>query len=371
MDPTTDQIDDTIFNQTREQNLEAEDVEDADSALGGDAFSTTTSLSESIYNYRKEHGRTYHAYKDGQYVFPNDDREADRLDFNAPSDLQHHMFNLTYNTLHLAPLENPKNALDIGTGTGIWAVDFADQYPECQVVGIDLSPGQPSFIPPNLRFIIDDAEDEWVYPDQKFDYIHLRLMAGCFADPIKVIRQAFEHLAPGGYIEFQDYGLPLKCADGTLDNTHLKRWGELLCEAARALGRPMGTDVSAYYRKWLEDIGFVDIEERHFMWPSNAWPKDPYMKELGRWNQVNILDGLEGFCLALLTRGLGWRKEEVDVFVANVSNDIKDKKIHGYYPMPVAWGRKPFDNERRSQVQQAAPSASGSDNTAVPPGTAL
>ncbi|TKX23310.1 methyltransferase domain-containing protein 31 [Elsinoe australis] len=369
MDPNTEEIDETIFNRTGEQNLEAEEFDDGDSALGSDAFSTTTSLSESVYNYRKEHGRTYHAYKDGQYVFPNDDREADRLD------LQHHMFNLTYNCLHLAPLQNPKNALDIGTGTGIWAVDFADQYPDCQVLGIDLSPGQPSFIPPNLRFIIDDAEDEWVYPDTQFDYIHLRLMAGCFVDPMKVVRQAYEHLAPGGYIEFQDYGLPLKCADGTLDGTHLKRWGELLCQAAANLGRPMGTDVSAHYRKWMEDIGFVDIEERHFMWPSNAWPKDPYMKELGRWNQVNILDGLEGFCLALLIRGLGWRKEEVDVFVAQVTNDIKDKRIHGYYPMPVAYGRKPFDGERRSQPSssgaQTASSEQPSEATSVPPGTAI
>jgi len=34
------------------------------------------------------------------------------------------MFNLTYGRLHLAPLREPKNALDIGTGTGIWAIDF-------------------------------------------------------------------------------------------------------------------------------------------------------------------------------------------------------------------------------------------------------
>lgn len=136
--------------------------------------------------------------------------------------------------------------------------------------------------------------------------------------------------------------MPLKCMDETLNGTNLEKWGILLCEAARALGRPMGSDVSDNYRQWMESIGFVDIEERHFMWPSNGWPKDPYMKELGRWNQVNILDGLEGFCLALLTRGLGWKKEEVDIFVAQVSSDIKDKKIHGYYPMPVFWGRKPF-----------------------------
>jgi len=154
-------------------------------------------------------------------------------------------------------------------------------------------------------------------------------------------------MVPGGYIEFQDYGLPLKCADDTLDGTSLQRWGYLLCEAARKLGRPMGTDASGRYREWMAQAGFVDIEERHYMWPSNGWPKDPYMKELGRWNQVNILDGLEGFCLALLTRGLGWRKEEVDIFVAKVSADIKDRRIHGYYPMPVYWGRKPYPGEVR------------------------
>ncbi|KAG9680604.1 S-adenosyl-L-methionine-dependent methyltransferase, partial [Aureobasidium melanogenum] len=276
------------LNHAREQTLEADSLSDNDSALGDDTQSTTTSLSESIYNYRQEHGRTYHSYKDGQYVFPNDEREQDRLD------LQHHMCNLTYRRLHLAPLEKPRHALDIGTGTGIWAMDFADQYPECQVIGIDLSPSQPTFVPPNLKYIIDDAEELWV------------------------------------------------SVDNTLDGTSLEKWGILMCEAARKLGRPMGTEVSEKYRKWMEAAGFVNIEEQHFMWPSNAWPKDKYMKELGNWNMINILEGLEGFCLALMTRGLGWTKEEVDVFVAKVSADVKNRGIHAYYPMPVVWGRKPL-----------------------------
>lgn len=116
-----------------------------------------------------------------------------------------------------------------------------------------------------------------------------------------------------------------------------------MCEAARALGRPMGSDVSDHYVTWMREAGFVDVEQRMFMWPINAWPKDPYMKQLGRWNQLNCTDGLEGFCLALLTRGLGWRKEEVDVFVAKVRADFRNKKIHGYFPMPVTYGRKPLD----------------------------
>ncbi|KAI7266108.1 S-adenosyl-L-methionine-dependent methyltransferase, partial [Hortaea werneckii] len=278
-----------------EQHLEAEDPGDSDSAIGSDVESGSTSLSESIYNYRREHGRTYHAYKDGKYIFPNDEREADRLD------LQHHIFRLTFgNRLFFAPLQNPKHCLDVGTGTGIWAEEFAEDFPFCQVIGIDLSPGQPTLVPPNLKFMIDDAEDLWLYAEP-FDFIHARLMAGCFADWPSFFRQAYQNLEPGGWLEVQDYGLPVKSSDGTHIGTDLHRWGQLLCEASMKLGRPLGSDCSDYYVQWMQDAGFVDIQVRMFMWPSCGWPKDPYMKEIGRWNQVNILDGLEGFCLALLT----------------------------------------------------------------------
>ncbi|KAK5108218.1 hypothetical protein LTR62_008674 [Meristemomyces frigidus] len=304
-----------------EQELEPED--DDDSAIGSDTQSLTTTLT----------------YKDGKYIFPNDEREADRLD------LQHHLFQITFgNRLYFAPLGPVRRAIDIGTGTGIWAVDFADAHPEAEVIGVDLSPGQPTLVPPNLKFIIDDAEDLWIY-DQTFDYIHARLMAGCFADWPGFFRQAYQNLEPGGWLELQDYGLPVKSADNTHLGTDLHRWGELLCHAARNLGRPMGSDASENYETWMRAAGFVDIEQRMFMWPSNSWPRDPYMKELGRWNQVNILEGLEGFCLALLTRGLGWTKMEVDVFVARVGRDLKDRRIHAYFPMPVTFGRKPFPGE--------------------------
>lgn len=57
-----------------------EDPEETDSTLGSDASSSTASLSSSILAYRRENGRTYHAYKDGKYVVPNDEAENDRLE---------------------------------------------------------------------------------------------------------------------------------------------------------------------------------------------------------------------------------------------------------------------------------------------------
>lgn len=85
--------------------------------------------------------------------------------------------------LFLAPIsDKPQRALDVGTGTGIWAMDFADAYPDCQVIGTDLSPTQPKEVPPNLQFEIDDACSPWVYTAESFDFIHMRGMYGCVAD---------------------------------------------------------------------------------------------------------------------------------------------------------------------------------------------
>ena len=66
--------------------------------------------------------------------------ELDRLDLK-----NHIMMLLCDNHLHLAPLVKPEKVLDIGTGTGIWAIQMGDQYPESTVIGTDLSPVQPSW----------------------------------------------------------------------------------------------------------------------------------------------------------------------------------------------------------------------------------
>lgn len=171
--------------------LDAEDdAYENDSSLGDDdTHSITTSLSSNILRFRGENGRTYHSYKEGKYLFPNDEPENDRLD------LQHHLFQLTFSgALFTAPIPKGKTlhrVLDVGTGTGIWAIDFADEHPESQVFGIDLSPIQPAMVPPNVTFQVDDLEEPWTFT-QKFDFIYSRMMCGAFADFDNFFRQSFE-----------------------------------------------------------------------------------------------------------------------------------------------------------------------------------
>lgn len=69
---------------------------------------------------------------------PNDDQELDRLD------MHHHISLLMLDDkLSIAPINKPQRVLDVGTGTGIWAIDFADANESSFVIGTDLSAVQP------------------------------------------------------------------------------------------------------------------------------------------------------------------------------------------------------------------------------------
>lgn len=121
-------------------DIEADTAASIDSAISDtSSTSLTASLSSSVKDYVFENGRRYHKYREGQYLFPNDETEQDRLD------MVHHIFLLILGgKLASAPIpESPQRILDIGTGTGIWAIDMADEFPSAQVIGNDLSPIQP------------------------------------------------------------------------------------------------------------------------------------------------------------------------------------------------------------------------------------
>lgn len=62
-----------------------------------------------------------------------------------------------------------------------------------QVLGNDLSPIQPRWVPPNVRFEVDDVEDDWTY-NQPFDFIHCRMMGNAIHDWPKLHRQCFEYV---------------------------------------------------------------------------------------------------------------------------------------------------------------------------------
>ncbi|RMJ09508.1 hypothetical protein CDV36_010849 [Fusarium kuroshium] len=318
-----------------------DDLGDTDSSYSNFISSTSeqTSLTSSILNYKYENGRRYHAFREGTYLVPNDEEEQDRMD------LVHHLYCMALGgELYLAPIsENPQRVLDLGTGTGIWAIDFADQFPSAEVIGTDLSPIQPAWTPTNCAFEVDDYESEWSY-HKKFDFIHARELEGCISNDDELFRQAYKHLIPNGHIELQaTYPQFLSDDDTAKRAENAQFWLKTLIDGLARFGKPL--DNAIQWKSKLEDAGFKNVRQEIRKIPVGAWPKDPRLKEIGRFQGIQQMKAVESYTPAVFDRVLGWSSEEIQILVAKVRKELTDPSIHLYIPVYFVWGQKPRSDD--------------------------
>ncbi|ORX95309.1 S-adenosyl-L-methionine-dependent methyltransferase [Clohesyomyces aquaticus] len=313
-----------------------DDAEDSGFDSGSLLGDETDTLASSIMHYRMENGRQYHAYRDGAYWGPNDELAKEILDF------AHHMYLLTLDhKLHVAPIRSPQTILDVGTGTGIWAIDMADQYPSATVIGTDLSPIQPEWVPPNCHFEIDDVSLDWTFPLDHFDFIHIRELFGCIPDWDFFFEQAYAHCKPGGWIEIVEHSVEPICDDGSMGPDHFFHlWGKTVVDMGNIFGKSF--TIWAESKARMEKAGFVDVVEVTYKWPMNGWSEDRKLKNIGRWNQLRLHEGIEGFMLRLLTQAGGWSVPRAQVFLAEMRKALREYKTHAYLPGTVVYGRKPL-----------------------------
>ena len=295
--------------------------------------SDTTSLRSSIVANFEEHGRSYHAYREGSYHKPNDDRENERLDI-----MHALLLTLRHGKLYEAPIVNPKRILDCGTGTGIWAIEMGEAFPSASILGTDLSAIQPWYVPPNVEFQIDDLNDEWTFKHQR-DFIFCRYLVGSRLDYPKLYRQVEANLVPGGWCEALDFDLVYRSQDGTLTEDHrMHQWISLFGKTCIDRGVDPSPGVSL--KKWMDDAGLINVAGKCYICPLGPWAKDPRLKQLGAYNLLQTLEGMEGFSLPIFTRYLGWTAEEVQILLAEVRQELRDPRIHAYLNIYAAWGQK-------------------------------
>ncbi|KAK5042937.1 hypothetical protein LTR84_011993 [Exophiala bonariae] len=317
------------------------DASDTDSAIGESVAGSfySASLASSVLNYTYENGRRYHAYREGNYLLPNDEKEQERLD------MMHHICRMAIGgAIFRAPLHESlrvQRVLDMGCGTGLWTITFADDWPEAVVIGTDLSPIQPSWVPPNCKFYVDDIEREWTYPPaERFDYIHGRALLGSISDWRKLFSNAFNNLNPGGILEIQERPTDVQSDDGgKIHVPHMADWLDKLNDGLSAIGKP--SRIIHLLKGYMEEAGFLDVREEIYKLPIGPWAKGRRNKELGLFFLAHCANSAEPYTLALFTRVLGYSAEEVHAILERVKIELRNPRAHLYIPLYFVWGRKP------------------------------
>ncbi|KAF5006273.1 hypothetical protein FDECE_7339 [Fusarium decemcellulare] len=300
--------------------------------------SSSTSINSSIYEHSFENGRRYHRYRHGRYPLPNDEAEQNREDM-----LHAMMLEATDGRLFYAPIgSHPQRIADLGTGTGIWAIEMGDKHPSAEVLGLDLSPIQPVWVPPNVKFLIDDVEDEWLNGDD-FDFVHLRNMIPILKSPVGLLKQAYANMKPGAWVELQDVDGQVHTDDDTIpQDWPLKRFTEYLVQAFAQF--ETNAHAAVFGGQYLEQAGFVNIKHNYIKLPYGTWPKDKIMRLVGMYYRTACEEFFPAVG-ALHFPKMGWDKTEMELFFAECRQSMRDPRVHAYGKMHFWSGQKPFDAE--------------------------
>jgi SAM-dependent methyltransferase len=198
------------------------------------------------------------------------------------TDLQHQVWLLTLNgRMHTSQLSGEiRSILDIGCGTGVWALAMAAQWPRAQVVALDIT--LPVITPPaNLTLVQSDADKPWPFQDRKFSFIHGRMLSSGIHDWPGLLSRCWEHLEPAGRLELLDVCHPFRADDPAADNEtspFIK-----FCAEAEASWEAKGLDyrTTLKHEQRLHGLGFQHVRETRVQWPLGEWADNDTARRIG------------------------------------------------------------------------------------------
>ncbi len=266
------------------------------------------------------------------YQLPTDMLETNRLDF------QHYMLRYAMRGIYAAPLERPGGILDVGCGTGRWALEMATIFPDANVVGVDITPPaieDPTTLagfqtrPDNFAFIQTNILDTPLpFADNTFDFTHMRLLflaipANRWQD---VVRELVRVTRPGGWVELVEGGFS---QDVGPVSDRFNHWMD-------ALSRKRGIDISQGARvgEFLSEAGLVGVQTRTVALPIGSWGG-----RAGQMMESDILAVGAAMRGVIIASGLA-TEEGFDATTAGSRAELASDQYRSTFPFYVAYGQK-------------------------------
>ncbi|KAL9098439.1 MAG: hypothetical protein Q9163_005900 [Psora crenata] len=291
---------------------------------------STTSVSGSTKEEQILENSRY--YCNATYFMPNDSTEQTRLKVAYQTYLPILDGQLT---LGLIPSRS-RRILDIGTGTGDWAIAVAERFPQAEIYATDITSAfHPTNGPPNIFFELDDARDEWTYAEP-FDFIHIRELGGAFQDWGKIYTEVSRHLKLGGNVEVVDHSRIQLTEEP--ENSYIGIYNTALESAAEKAGTPLNLD--HLKGPMFERVGLSVTKTKSLDIPLGTWSPDPRKKVAGKMALISALEGLEAVSLRLLTKWQGWTEEAVRDLCKKVTEEVLRPDARAYMKLQFVVARK-------------------------------
>ncbi|CAG8727959.1 3557_t:CDS:2, partial [Dentiscutata erythropus] len=278
--------------------------------------------------FRYIDGRRYHNAENIVYHLPNDENETDRLH------TQHFLLRYIWQSNFSAPVEH------ILSKPGAKVLDIG--YPLINVVGLDISPYQPTQIKPrNFEFIKANAQEGLPFDDNTFDFVFQRfLFIGYTIEKWPyIINEIVRVLKPGGFVELCE---PSNVFDGGPATQRLWNYGEA------ELLRKQGGDFDVYQKleKYLQDQEQLvnikkEVKQSYFGTKHNNLE----LSKVNVGNAINALVSLK----PILTKTLQASDKEYDELVKTCEKELFE--LDTYFYTVRAYASKVSDNINESIIQ--------------------
>ncbi len=259
-----------------------------------------------------------------RYLMPREPREVNRLD------LQHYALRELLGTNHLAPIAELRSVLDVGTGTGQWALDISREFPRALVIGGDQPAPMAAHDHAGYIYVRLNVLRGLPFREGAIEYVHQRLLrAGIpLAAWPGVVRELARVTAPGGIVELGESG---------------EHWGNAGPAATRffglmrKLGARFGMDTEGPpglgLPRLLAEAGLADIGERQVTVPVGEWGG-----RVGSFMASN-LRAIGRALMPVYASALNVPEEETASLVSELLREIE--VVHMTGDVWYAWGRKP------------------------------
>lgn len=266
------------------------------------------------------------------YVMPRDGEETNRLDF------QHYLLRQVIQRNYAAPITDPRQILDVGTGTGRWAREMAQEFPRASVIGVDVNPPpadqaaassmSTDLRPPNYSFSAGNILEHLSFPDGAFDFVHMRLLVSAIPHErwSGVISELARVTSLGGWVESVETAWMEQ--GGPALNT-IQTWGQPVM-ARRNIDMADGARVG----EMLTYAGLGNVVAHRLNLRCGEWGG-----RIGRMVAHDYLSGAKGFGGLLVAQHVA-SQSDVDHILSDAEHEFASPNGRCIAPIYIAYGQR-------------------------------